>query len=773
MAFALLLGTAIDGPGWAAEPLPSPVRIDIPRGRLADALSSLARQTGISVGMSGELPAITVKAVRGRMAPSEALNKVLRGTSLRAVPTGPLSFRLEKVANLVASDDEMPGIEPVEDIVVTGFKRAQDLSTTPVSIAVVSIDRAAQLAPLAHSSDIAASVEGLTVTNEGAGRNRQFIRGVADSPFSGTGQSTVAIQLNDARITFDAPDPDLRLVDVDRVEILKGPQGPLYGAGALGGVYHIVTRVPRLDRFAGSGEIHGQVVTTGDGGLGGHMMVNLPLVDERLAVRAVVYRDFESGWIDNDDGRQDSNDTHVAGERIALRWRPFEDWTLDLMGVSQRLNQDDTQYVTRSAETLSRPSQFPEPHDNDFRMAAATLAGRIGGIDFISATSAVDHKIDGTLDASASADAFGLSGVVRYVDRRTYTVFNQEFRLSRTNPAGLSWIAGASLMQAESNFKGKLQQPATSDLKVVAIHQETTELAVFAELLLPLAEKWTVTAGGRLFRSIARDEKSDIASPLAEHQIKNGFTPSIGLSWTPSERQFWYLRVAGALRPGGLSPSTTSEEARFGSDELTNIDLGWRIRPSGTGLSFDGALYASFWKHVQSDFLLPNGLVATHNVGNGRIVGIENTLRWAIRGNMTIETGFTIQRARLTKATVGTVVAGDARLPVVPDVSGRLGISQRVVMGDWEGAARLHANYIGSSRLSFDQGLDRHMGNYATVDMSAALSKRGWTVSGRIENLFNARADSFAFGNAFSIRSGSQFTPPKPRTFIIGVERQW
>jgi len=148
---------------------------------------------------------------------------------------------------------------------------------------------------LPRSSDIAASVDGLTLTNEGAGRNRQFIRGVADSPFSGTSQSTVAIQLNDARVAYDAPDPDLRLVDVDRVEILKGPQGPLYGSGALGGVYHIVTNPPQLDRFSGLAEIHGQSVAGGDAGGGGQAVANLPVVKDRLALRAVIYREQDIG----------------------------------------------------------------------------------------------------------------------------------------------------------------------------------------------------------------------------------------------------------------------------------------------------------------------------------------------------------------------------------------------------------------------------------------------------------------------------------------------
>lgn len=773
MVFALLLGTVAEARAGSAPSAHSRLSIDIPAARLADALSLLSQQTGISVGIGGRLPDVMVKAVKGSMRPSVALDHLLRGTGLRAAAMGTMSFRLEAIQRPEPPHEEQPPDKAPADIVVTGFKRAQPLSAVPVSISVVSLDDARTLPPLPRSSDIAASVDGLTLTNEGAGRNRQFIRGVADSPFSGTSQSTVAIQLNDARVAYDAPDPDLRLVDVDRVEILKGPQGPLYGSGALGGVYHIVTNPPQLDRFSGLAEIHGQSVAGGDAGGGGQAVANLPVVKDRLALRAVIYRDFEPGWIDNDDGRRNSNGTHLAGERIALRWRPATEWTLDILGLSQRLNQDDTQYVLRSGEALERPSLFPEPHDNDFRMVAATVSGRVAGMDFLSATSLVDQQIGGTLDATASAAAFGLSGPLRYVEDRNYTLFNQEFRLFHSSDTGFSWVAGASWVQAESQFDGQLQASATAPVTVVAIHEEITELAAFAELSFPLADTWKVTTGGRLFRSIARNERSEASQPLADREIKNGFTPSIGLSWTPSPQRILYLRFASAVRPGGLSPSTGSEEARFASDESKNIDLGWRLRSIATGLSLEGALYATFWDHIQSDYLLSNGLVATHNAGDGRIFGVENMLRWTFRRKTTIEGGFTVQSTRLVKAAAGTVIGDDTRLPVVPGVSGRIRLSQRFKIVGWDGTAAVRVNYLGSSRLSFDQGLDRKMGNYATADVSANFSRESWSIYGEISNLLNARADSFAFGNPFSIRGAPQFTPLQPRSFTIGIQRKW
>lgn len=773
MTCALSIGLLLADPVVATAAEADRVKVDIPAGNLRDSLILLSRQTGVSVGMSGRLPDVSAPAIRGRMRPAEALERLLRKTRYRAVMAAPQLFRIEAAPAPAIADERKPvEAAPAVDIIVTGAKRPQERSLIPVSVAVVQLESGLPFAALPGSRDVAAEVDGLTLTNMGPGRNRQYIRGVADSPFSGTSQSTVAIQLDDARIGYDAPDPDLRLIDVERVEILKGPQGPLYGSGALGGVFHVVTRRPDLDVASAEGEIHGTMVHTGGTGAGGAAVLNLPLVTDRLALRIVGYRDLEPGWIDNLDGRRNSNETHVRGARVALRWRPADDWTVDLMAIDQRIDQDDSQYVTRSTESLQRSALFPEIGDNDFRLATMTISGRLGAIDIVSATSVTDQQIGTTLDASLSAGAFGMTSPLRYDEERRYSVVNQEIRLSQTREDSLSWVAGASWVQAESRFDGILTPTGGATRQVVNTHQDVIEFAAFGELSLPLADGWRLTGGGRLFRSIARDEHTSPATAISERQTRTGFTPSVSLGWTPARNQFWYVRVASALRPGGLSAAGTTSDDRFASDELTNVDFGWRLGAAGDRLSLEGAAYLTFWHHIQSDYLLANGLIGTHNVGNGRIYGLENRLSWKPSSSWTFEAGATVQSARLAKAFDPSVDA-HGRLPVVPDVSLRLEAARRIEVAGWRGDARARLSYIGAAHLSFDSGLDRDMGQYVTAATALALSRDAWTISARVDNLFDAHGDSFGLGNPFSLRAGPQYTPLRPRTLTISATARW
>src|SRR5512139_693064 len=365
----------------AAEARDRSFRIDIPAGPLAGALTALASQTGMSFGIDGPLPGVDVPGLKGTMTGEEALRRLLTGTSLAPVRIGDGSYRLVRrpsappPAPAAALPAPLPPPEQPE-IIVTGLKQPQPLFRAPAAISVVSGEVPAGGAPSFGSREVAAQASGLTLTNLGEGRNRQFIRGVADSPFNGYSQSTVSIAIDDARITYDAADPDLRLVDVDRIEILKGPQGPLYGTGALGGVYRIVTRRPDLAAVSSYGEVYGKAMTDGGEGGGISAVANLPLVTGSLGLRASVYAAAEPGWIDDRGARRDVNSGDVVGGRIALRWSPRSDWTIDVQGVGQRIKSDDSQYVPLMEEAYSRPAGIAEPHSNILRAIIATVNGR-------------------------------------------------------------------------------------------------------------------------------------------------------------------------------------------------------------------------------------------------------------------------------------------------------------------------------------------------------------------------------------------------------------
>lgn len=759
--------------------------LDIPAGMLTAGLTALSTATGVSIGYPGALPAVRVPRLRGRMTVAEALRHLLAGTGLTAIAAGPMAFRLQSTPPPAPRPRPAPPprrapIAPAQtapeetgpDIVVTGQKRPLALNAVPMSIAVVPLGTVTgRLAP--GSRDLALSIEGLALTNLGPGRNRQFIRGVADSPFTGPSQSTVAVQLDDARVTFDAPDPDLRLLDVERVEILKGPQGPLYGSGALGGIYHIVTKRPVLDDLSASARLLGESVAHGGPGIGAEAVVNLPIVDDRLAVRAVGYGSREGGWINNADRNDNANIARTYGGRLAVRWAPTPDWTVDVGATAQYVNVADSQYVTTSATTLRRDAPVAEPTDNDFRSVSATIEGHVGGLKILSATSHVDHSVDFTLDASASAAALGTTAPVVYRDDRSYAILNQEFRVSPANDG--RWLAGVSYLRATSHSEAILHDiDGTPRFPVETLDRIVTEYAAFGEGTLPLARRVNATAGLRLFRTNAEDEALERAGKTTDSVAKTIVSPSLALSWAPGSSTIAYLRYARSLRPGGLAADERMQATRYDSDELGTLDLGIRHEPAGGRLVYSASVFHTQWSDIQSDYLLDTGLVATRNAGRARIVGIEASGEWAPLPlpKTRISAGLSLQDARLTHNETGVEV-DDRRLPVAPEITGRAGIRQDFTLAGWQSSLTGQVNYIGHARLTFDPDIDRSMGHYATSSIAASFTRAATNVALRLDNMFDVRGDSFAFGNPFSIRTTQQYTPLRPRTLTLSVGRSW
>jgi outer membrane receptor protein involved in Fe transport len=763
-----LLGLLSSSPGVAAAV--AEFSFDIPATTLDDALTRFSEQSGYSVGMAGTLPRLRSAPLSGRFTAHQALTTLLAGSGLVAVPLGAAAFRLEpraQTADRVSVPRAAAQVEALDEVVVTAAKRRQDFRTIPLSMTVVSGDDIdAGMLPAgsrsAHLHDVTTSS-----TNLGPGRERQFIRGIADSPFLGPSQATVSVQFDDARATYDAPDPDLVLLDIEQVEILKGPQGPLYGTGALGGVFHIVPRRPELDRASWQSTVQLQKVQSGGAGFGADVVVNTPVVPGRAALRAVAYTSTEPGWIDNSGARDNANGTRILGGRLALRTLLPADWTLDLQAVAQNSQTADSQYVTGSSG-LRRSGVLPEPHDNDFYLGVATAQGRWLGLNALVTTSAVSHESDGILDANAAAGLWGETSPLRYRDKRRYRLFNEEVRLWSNADARVSWLLGASYVSARSALNGSLEPGQSASTEVLRLVQQAGELAVFGEASMRITGALRATGGLRVFRSRIDNEGRVALLQEGEDEASYSATPSFSLDWgDAAQRRFFYLRYARAVRPGGLNLDST-ELRRFAADRLSNVDLGARLLLLDESLSVDSALFATRWSHMQSDYLLDNGLVGTRNVGAGRILGVESSLRWMPGASWRVEGAITLQRARLHESDV-VDDDEDRRLPVVPEMRGRLSLVRSFAVGASRVQLRADLNYIGDSRLSFEPALDRRMGNYVRTDLAIQWQRGPFSWTLQLANLLDSRADTFAFGNPFSIRTQSQFTPLKPRTLTLAV----
>jgi outer membrane receptor protein involved in Fe transport len=660
-------------------------------------------------------------------------------------------------------------------VVVTGAKREQSLRTIPISIAV--IDGAALASPGMAGGSRAALLRdaAMSSTNLGPGRDRQYIRGVADSPFLGPSQATVSVQFDEARATYDGPDPDLRLIDVAQVEILKGPQGPLYGTGALGGVFRIVPRRPDLAQWRIQGGTQVTSVAGGATAAGADLVLNAPLVDGRIALRAVAYASTEPGWIDNTAGRSNANDTRIRGGRVALRSLLPGEWELDLQAVAQAATSSDSQYLTGASHPPRRSNILKEPHDSDFLLGAVTARGQLLGQHALLTASVISHEADGMLDASQSAAAWDVAAPVRYFDNRQYQLVNQELRLWSGADGQPGWLLGASHLSARSDIAGTLLPADGADRDVLQHSQHVQETALFGEIGVPLAMRLRATLGLRVFRSAIENERADSGEESASASVVNAATPSVALDWrSADQRQFVYLRYARAIRPGGLSGAIDPEDddvSRFDADELSNVDLGMRLQLVDGMLSLQGAVFATRWSHIQSDYLLPNGLVGTRNVGDGRNLGVEATATWSADDRWRFEAGATLQHARLHQS--AEEEREDFRLPVVPDMRLRGSISRTFELVDWRVVLGADVNYVGAAHLSFEEALDRKTPGYATFDARFGLRRAGLEISLYAANLLDSHADTFAFGNPFSIRNGPQHTPLRPRSITLGVTYGW
>lgn len=758
------LSAAMIASGCLSEAKAQPQQIDIRAGTLPAALAELSRQTGVSVGLAGIIPAHPTPSIHGRMALESALRRLLKGSGLQAVPAGPNIWRLEPAS---AKRPALPRpliIAKLDDIIVTARKRDEPLREVPISIAVLRPDFAQAMAAHRGVHDVLAFSEGVVTTNLGPGRDRIFLRGVADSAFNGSTQSTVNLFLDEARVSYATPDPDLRMVDIDRIEVLRGPQGTLYGSGALGGIVRIVPNKPDLRDWTGMAAMEATKVAHGGFGGVGEAVINAPILSDQLAVRIAAYADQGGGWIDDAErDRQNVNRSRRFGTRAALGWRFADAWRADFGLTAQWLNVRDSQYAFRR---LERSTTLAEPHDNDFLAATATLQGKVGALDVTSVTAYVTHEFSSIFDATSQAGLLGHTAPIAFKDLRQLRLVTQEVRLSdpvATRP----WVVGANLLQAENTLRDSFLPDGSSAVEVTLQHNDSLEVALFGEATQKFGAKWSATIGVRAYLARVDNEQSGQAR---HHASKSGLTPSFNLSWHPDEHVMLWVRYASAVRPGGINPNGDPQSRSFRSDDLKSMEFGWRIASANNKIRLNGSLFGLRWENVQSDILGTDNLIRTINAGTARNIGAELSAMFRIQP-FTLETNLTLQHGRLYRpASAANALGDDNRLPVLPDYAGGLKLSYARMLADLPFHAFMSVRYTGPARLSFDPSLGRPMGDFWVGDVGADISKGNWKVGITVANLLDQRENSFGFGNPFTIRSIDQRTPFQPRTLSLRVE---
>jgi outer membrane receptor protein involved in Fe transport len=745
--------------------------ISISARTLPKAIAELSREEGVSIGAEGSLPQVRTPRIADAASVAAALARLLAGTAFEARQVGPSAWRIERRTGprTAEGDGRINPPTQFEDapsapIVVTATKRAQALADAPVALSVVQFHDDEDSDPQQDSASVVRQVEGVALAGQGPGRNRMFLRGVADSPFNGDSQSTVAVILDDTRLTYSAPDPDIRMVDVERVEVLKGPQGTLYGTGALGGIYRVVTRRPDPSRVAFEAGVESEVLASGEIGGSASVMANMPLVHDTAALRVVAYGGKSAGWVDTG-ADADSNSASVIGLRAGLGVEPGDGWRIDASGFGQWLNAADSSYVY-SEGARSRPAQLAEPHDNDLRHVA--IAARRGGvIDLTFASGMTWHEVRDRYDATQGAEGFGLTDPEVLDDDRHYRTWDSELRLSGA-VGPVDWLAGLSHVEARQETETSLTSTSAATLALQGDHRIVSDSAVFGEATWALSSDFDLLAGGRIFRTHFQDQRLAGSDSLEISRTQVGATPALALSWRLQKGTLLYLRYGSAFRQGGSGLSETGQLEALAGDELATLEAGWRQALGDATLDF-GA-YFSRWENVQSDMLGADGLVTTRNAGDARILGVEGTFSGPLAPGWTLDAGATWQSALLVRNETG-IELDDRRLPAIPEYTVRGTLSRKWMVGSVEAQVDLALRYLGPARLSFQPQLDLPMGDYLESSLEGHARWDRLRIGLKLANLFGTSADTLPYGNPLRIASMRQYTPQRPTA--ISFQLAW
>ncbi|MDP1027585.1 TonB-dependent receptor [Sphingomonas sp. KR1UV-12] len=744
-----------------------PARISIPAGPLHEAIVQFGIQAGVTVGLSDQtLAGIRVRGVGGRLKPADALKRMLRGSAATFVQGDPTTFRIvRRVASGGAAQADLvvPGaIESNADIVVRATKREVSLADYAGSIAVADT---ATLRPnqLARGSD--ALVELLPIlssTHLGPGRNKLFIRGIADSSFSGPTQATVGQYLGDVRLNYSAPDPNLALYDVASVEILEGPQGTLYGAGSLGGIFRLVPNPPSMT--VASQSIQGGVATTRHGAASADIaaVADLPIVQGRLGIRAVGYLNGEGGYIDDPQRRLSNvNDTLTRGGRVTVRFRPTDSWTIDVGGVVQDIASRDGQYAERGLGPLRHASAIAQPFDNDYALASLTVQHDTGASTLTSVSSAVSHDRVTTFDASAGG------GPRVYHEAERIMLLSNETRLARRTSNG-GWLIGLEVLQSDDRSSRTLGVPGEPP-DLAGTRNVVSEGSIFGEFTRSLTDALSITGGARFVfsRLVAQARADPIDEDREPGRHSASVLPSIGLLWSPHPWLSIFTRYQEGSRPGGLTAGDVT--ARFKSDTVSSVEAGVRLGTPADTFSGNATVSRVRWKDIQADLVGTTGLPFIANVGSGYVVGFEAQGAWRLSRDLVLDGAAFLNSSGLERPASGF---GDNRgdsLPNVAAMNFRGGFRANLPVGRRSVELSGSIRYVGRSRLGVGELLDLGQGRYVDTALGASVPVGRIALSLDATNLFDERGNTFALGNPFTVTDRRQITPLRPRTIRLGA----
>ena len=734
----------------------------------------------------------------------------------RVAQTSPGQVASPATVNQAAQSPVSVPSAGLEEIVVTAEKRSEKLLDVPASVGVLTGD---QLESLGVNSltDLAGYVPGLSITSHGApGANQIVIRGIATTFLNLTGPPTVATYIDDVAVgsaTNGAEGAafglDLMPYDLERIEVLEGPQGTLYGADAMGGVVRYVLRKPDLDTFDARVGSSVENIDGGGTGWGVRSAVNLPLISNTMALLLSGYDKHNAGWLNNlGTGVSDANSSTQSGGRASLLWRPADGLSIQTTWLAQENNAADLSTLVYNPKTMqsifgpqSTYSYFPQPVDQQTRLASIVVDWDVVFATITSVSSWSHLVTDSVGDVSLSFGPFtpGHPDALGYDDVGDEdTKLSQEIRIASHEDQKIQWMLGS--LYTKENFGETQNAPTFSqsyvplgpdyDLLISNVRGAYKEWAVYGNGTVKLTNQFDVSAGLRYASNTQSGFVAQSAGVFGQGSSSETTRPYQGkVTWMTNARYHLdqdtmvYARVATGYRPGGGCSSCGNPNVGvpnyYYPDTITSYEVGFKGQLLEHRLQFSSAVFYIDWQNIQLTEYSDKGVPYTGNGGTAASKGVELTTTYSFTPNFQLGVMLDYTDANLTADVYGpggTIVGktGD-QLPSSARWTSALFANYSTPLADHL-ALLLSADYRYRDKVysqfasSTPPGL---MGPQNLVGASAGLSIRDLELRLYGKNVFNNRSlnglTNSTLGGSYA-QPGLPFAPVQPRTIGLSAD---
>ena len=727
-----------------------------------------------------------------------------------------------QVASQQAVGDAQTAPVTSDDIIVTANKREERALDVAGAITAFRADDLLK-SGLTNISDFAGFTPGLQFNN-GLGTGAPIIRGLSEGIDT---SPTVASVVNNAPIgsssslSIGAQDTlDLDPIDITRVEVLKGPQGTLYGANTLGGLLNYTLRAPNLTRT----EViaRGELSTTRDGNTSysGRASISTPLTTDTAGILVSGFYDHRGGFVDNDlRGLRNENHARSYGVHGGFLLKPDSRFSISLDGFYQNVN-------TNAGDVVAYNFATREPRNGDLKYneyvlpaARKKIAVEIVNIDydfgFANLSSVSSHQniqSDNTQNLAQSALTTTLSGTlplfggpafptpkIAQLDRVIDTdKFTQEVRLTSPGDRRFTWILGGYYSNEDNNYQAQVSGrnangtvvPTLNPALNIALFSTLKEYSGFVNGTFKITPRLDLTGGFRIGKIEQTYQQGLSGSDAAAYNIlltvaKLGAIPALSTKASTTDTVKTYLatlryhvtddailfaRFATGFRPGGPNLLTPGLPATFDPDRTNNYEAGFKSRFLGGRGSIDITGYYTQWRDIIT-VVTAGGFSGYTNGGNARLYGVESALSLRPVQGLTLNATFAYAESKITSAVPSALTSlgvGD-RLPYSPKYSGSASAEYRTpVFGDWSAYGSGSVRFASSRDAVFASRKSSPtytMPSYSLVDLHAGLENSSFTVDLFVRNLFDKRAQLAA--NTFY--NLAEVTVARPRTIGLAA----